>query len=231
MDRKEKSLVRIGGLGGILFLVILGFAVSFLWRTPFVRTQRMEEILIGIYSDRTSFFIAQTSFVVLCLLALLVFFALYMVLKKDDPGYAILGCAFGATSFIMLGVHSSMLLSSYLSLADQYVATPIVSRDAVVRVAEAILGHGLAGGILDGLLFLAYVFTIIAYVALGWGMMNSTVFRNGDAWFTLGLGVMLAILMIAYFTSPFGFVIYSTGFLLGAWFTLVGRRLYNLAKQ
>jgi hypothetical protein len=231
-----KGIYLTGGIAALLALVsgVVEIAISFLpgagslgsgaatvmdWfalyqRNPFIGMRNLG--LINIF---------LTSF------GLLIFIALYGAHRHVQPGSAalalILACIGAAVFF---GTNRSFAM---LTLSSQYaITTGEAERAALIAAGQSMLAVGQSHT--PGT-FLAFVCNEIASILMALVMLRGGVFHKAAGWVgMLGFGSLFVFEILSSFVlglSGTAMIFAMAGGLLSmAWYTLVARRLFQLAK-
>lgn len=227
---EEKSILRMGGLGGILSIILLiaYFAIVAYWssigsmlggpaenRLPTIQEVRMA------FPPVTSLALAAT------LLWIPFFFALYRLLTKVGPARALLGGTFGVLGAFLYATAWVVIMVVIPYLSDRHAAATAAETPMVLIAANTVieLTHSLQD--------LGILLVGLAFASLGWAMLVRPDIRKGYGWASLALGLVVAVS---------GFVLALTGgrgigqgFGIGgiamfALFALLGWKVYSLSR-
>ena len=237
-----KSLYRAGGVAalvaGVIFRRNLGVEISL-----FSAQKQPGDIIESftlLQNNRLLGLIYLNIFdLVNYVLLVVVFLALYVLLRRASPGIMAVAAALGLLGITVYCASNTAL--SMLSLSDQYAAaTTGAQRAALLAAGQALLAvnrftspgaHPGAGGYLS-LLLVAASGMMISVV-----MLRSTVFNRATAY----VGILASALDLAY-CFAFLFVpgldggllavsfIPAAGLFLMIWHILIGIRLYQLGR-
>lgn len=229
-DSRYKSLYKLGGAAALIVVALtLGETIGYIfypqpsavsdWFTLFQSNR-----IVGLFS----FWGLE---VPMYAMFALVFLALYVVLRKANPGLVVI-----ALTFALLGVGIFFATNnpfSMLSLSNRYAAaTTDAQRSALLAAGEAVLantGQRGVGGFNVGL-FLVSVAGLIASSV----MLQSNSFSRSIAY----VGILAHVLSLAEYlrqaltqSEIVAFlVILPYALCLVMWYVLVGRRLYQLGR-
>ena len=160
---------------------------------------------------------------------ILVFLALYIVLRKADAGLMIIAIAFALLgSGIFFATNNPF---SMLSLSDQYIHATTHEQKAMVLAAGQVLltntNQRAIGGFNMGLFLVS-----LAGLIVSWAMLRGKSFKRSIAYVgLLAHALSLADYLRQTLTSSPVFallVILPNALLLVIWYVLVGQRLYQL---
>lgn len=227
MDREEKRLLQVGGLGGVLAGVMLipAFVFMILSQRP-GGTGSVEQTLQDAITYRTSILVGFSLFFATSLLAIPLFLALYRNLREASLGYALLGTVLGVLSSTILAITVSVYALFSSGLANLYAsATTPDQKMVAVSLAQVIFYEN--ASLIGGLALVGTVFSGLALLVTGGAMRQSTTFHKGLGWMSIVFGVVFIILGSIGPIWP-GF--FFTQILLIFWFILVGLRVYRLSK-
>lgn len=224
-DRSWAKLYRIGSISAALYVLMIIVPVILLSVAPQPPLSGGTEVLQYIASNKLVYLVELICFVGLSLPALVVFFTLYLALKRVDKSYAALGVLIGVVSEILaLALNSSppSLNGTLLYLSDKYeAATATAQRDALAATAESFIAVSNAVSVV-GILTAAAI--LIISLAMLKGVFARSVAYIGILTGTVGMvsEALRDLIGPAYFVY---------GLLLPVWFILVGVRFYRLSKE
>jgi len=226
------SWKRLCQLGGITTLILLGYSLATMLLLVALGGQpaTAQAAFAMLQTNRLVGFLRLDGLTILVMpLYYLLFFSLYTVLKQSDgisAGLASLLVFAGLTLFI-----ATPSAFSWLSLSDKFAAvTDPAQKAQLLAAGEAILAsdlwHG-SGAILGGILLQTGAL-LISVVMLG-----SQAFGKLTAWLGLVMfGLDLAHLLVTFFFPAGGVILMAiAGTLYLAWFPLLARDFFRLAKK
>ncbi len=182
-----KTIVRIGGLSGIISGIFLLVALQRFSANRVLLTDTKEELLVWLGRNRSEFVITYSLVLSAALLAVPLLLALYRVLREKSPGFALVGAVSGVIAFTIFAVFVSLLLGTSLSMAEIFWRTPPADQRVVLMVAEALGEHGL----ILWLVPLALVYATGAFLLLGLAILIRTVLPKWSGWLSIILGVAI----------------------------------------
>jgi len=220
-DPSWRSLYRAGGISAILY-VILGIIVPVLLLIGSSDSRDMNgaALLQFIASNRTWWMVVQTLTLGASFLAIVVFVALYAVLKHLNKSYAAIGTITAIVCEILFIAFYPLTLG-LVYMSDQYVLATDTQRIALATASESLLAQNTVFNPFYDIVFVVSIL-IISVVMLK-GVFHKSVAYLGIA--TTAAAIICValwpILEIAYFWWWFVFMI---------WFIAVGWKLYKLGK-
>jgi hypothetical protein len=223
---QEKSVLRWGGLAGMLGSILFIFAMivvsvfvppdpaelaEWVMRFPDIRVIRIVEN--GIYLGAL-------------ILEIPLFLSLYFALRKTSLAPALFGSTFGILGLLSMIVSATPHVA-HVPLSDLYHATGGVPPADLATLA--ILWQA-TRGIFDAMLYIGFFVVPIGLFILGLGMFGTLDFGRGFSWTILALGVvgfMAAVFQMIYPSSIIGVGSYFA--CLISYFVL-GWKTYSLSK-
>jgi hypothetical protein len=182
-------------------------------------------VLEYIASNKAIYLVEFISFVGLSLPAMVVFLALYVVLKDLNRSYAVLGAVIGIASETMALAYNSSppsLNGGLLYLSDQYAAaTAEAQRASLATAAEGLIA-------VSNTVAAAGILTALGILFISMPMLRG-VFSRGVAY--LGIATGAIGIVCEALRDVIGPVYFIYGILLPAWFIAVGWKLYRLASS
>jgi hypothetical protein len=169
--------------------------------------------------------------IVMTLLGIPMFLALYIAHRNADPQYATLALV---TSFIGVAVfYATNRAFPMLDLSNQYAAATTDAQRAMLSAAgQSMLSVGESHT--PGT-FLGFFLSEVAGILISAVMLRSRVFNTLNAYFgILGFSLLLIFEICSSFVPSLSGVVLifamSGGLLSMAWYTLIARRLFQLAN-
>ena len=228
-DLKWKSLYKIGGISALLaaVLLLMEIIVFMIWPQPgnvidyFTLFQSNK--LIGLIDFYLLEFIAYILF-------LLMFLALYVVLKRCNESYMII-----SISLLILGVGIFLATNnsfSMLSLSNQYmVATTEAQKSIMLAAGQNMLvntGQRAFGGFNTGFLLISIAGIIASTV-----MLRSKNFGRNTAYlgilaFSISLAEYVRMILVPSELTLLLIIAILSGVFLMIWLVLVGRSLIKM---
>ncbi len=209
---EEKSVLRVGGLAGVLAGSIIVIAFIALLSSP--QVAGLEESLATWPENAALANVTLDLFLVGLLLFIPFLAVLYSSLREPSRLFARIGLGTGVLAVIVLifGLLGSIGAAEVLSRVYMEAATG--DRPVVVAIYGGFLslfGVGIAAG---------FLFAGLAFVAFGIAMRGSRDFGGGLAWLSVALGIIivlftflllafLAFIAVAVFALVLGWKVYS----------------------
>ncbi|MFQ6013511.1 MAG: DUF4386 family protein [Thermoplasmata archaeon] len=211
----DKSVLRVGGLAGILagVILIVGFITFFLAFPP----PDPEQALATFPEDRTLLTVATDLFLISLLLFLAFLAALYWSLREPSRVFARIGLGTGVLAAVMgiVALTGFMLATNTFSVL--YADAAASDRPVVVATYAAVFSLLDAGNIA------AFLFFGLAFAAFGLAMRGSQDFSDGLAWLSAVLGIII-ILFIFFNLFPVAIIAIFVFALLLGW------KVYSLSE-
>lgn len=221
MDKGEKRLLQIGGLGAILAPIVFLASVSVAQPTS-PQSGQMAQFLSQLVQNRTPVVIFSAGWVIFSLLTVPFFLALYRSMRQTGLGYALIGSVFGVISASSILVLFVLQSQASLTLADLYNTATAADKTTVVIVAEDI------NAALSPLFVVEFIVRVIAIFAIAAAMMGSTAFGKRYGWISVILGLTF-IALVPFFA--FGSIVFIVDALVYfAWLIIVGQKVYRLSR-
>ncbi len=226
------SWQRLCQLGGITALILLGYSLATMLLVVAFGGQpaTAQAAYAMLYANRLVGFLRLDGLTILVMpLYFPLFFSLYTVLKHKDAIFA------GLASLLVFAGLTLFLATpsafSWLALSDKFAAaTDNFMKAQLLAAGEAVLAsdlwHG-SGAILGGILLQTGAL-VISLVMLG-----SPAFGKLTAWLGIIMfGLDLAHLLVTFFFPAGGVILMAVaGTLYLAWFPLLARDFFRLAKK
>jgi hypothetical protein len=229
-DSAYKGLYKLGGVTALIVVVlILGEVIGHVF---YPQPNTINDWFTLFQSNRIIGFLDFWGLEVpMYAMYVMVFLALYVVLRKAEPGLMAI-----AMTFALLGIGIFLATNnpfSMLSLSNQYAAaTTDAQRSTLLAAGEAVLantGQRGVGGFNAGLFLVSVAGLIVSSV-----MFQSDYFSRSTAY----VGILAHALSLADYLrqalTPSAIVallvILPYTLFLVMWFALVGRRLYQLGR-
>ena len=209
---EEKSVLRVGGLAGVLagVVLIVGLIIFLLSPAPV----DLEEFL-AFFPDNSLSQTVSGDLLIGALLLILVFLAaLYRSLREPSRVFARIGLGSGVLAIVVGVVALLGFQSAAAAFAPLYEAAASSDRPLVVAA------YGVAVVLLRAVFTAAGLFLGLAFVAFGLAMRGSPAFGEGLAWLSVVLGGIIivshnpnllpvALIAIVVVALVFGWKVYS----------------------
>jgi hypothetical protein len=221
---QEKSVLRWGGLagllGGIIFILVFVIVALFVGMEP---VDPVSEV-VRFPEIRTARIVENSLYLVVLILWVIHFLALYRALRQTSLAPALFGSALGILGLVMLAAGALPHVAT-TPISDFYHAPGATPADQ----ATLVLLWQATMGIFDALLVVGLVFLPPGLIALGVAMLGSPAFGKGYGWLSVVLGVagILAASAELVTISPIG----AVGiFALIIFHLVLGWKLYSLSR-
>ncbi|MFN8486247.1 MAG: DUF4386 family protein [Caldilineaceae bacterium] len=219
-DLAWRSLYRVGGVSGLLFVVLNLIAIVLDLTTP-PPVSGGVATLEFIAAHRVSYSVEQVLWLAPGLFAALVFLALYPALKPLNQSYAALGAFIGAAAWALTLVIPTTTRGApaLVFLSDQYAATTDAAQRAIfATAAEALIAQNNTPNIVG-------VLTPVGILLLGL-VMRKGIFPKPVAYLSIVTGALGIVSEALRFALPAAYTVY--GLFLLSWFGVIGWKLYQL---
>ncbi|MBU4517731.1 MAG: DUF4386 domain-containing protein [Proteobacteria bacterium] len=222
---EERKVLRWGGLAGVLGGVLL--VVVFVIVGAFVGTFAGPDAEVAAYPDvRVARTFENGLYLLVLVLWVAHFIALYRALRKTSPAPALYGAGMGIISMVVLaaGALPHVVTAPISDLYHAPGATP-------EEQAGLVVAWQAAQGVIDALLIVGLVIAPIGLVLLGVAMARTPAFGRVLGRVTLGLGVAGAAAAVVALAIPDSPVAAVGIFALIAFQLVVGRRTFRLPTR
>lgn len=154
-------------------------------------------------------------------LLILVFLALYVVLRRASESLAVVGTAFGLIG--IAAYFASNTAFNMLSLSDQYAAATTDAQRSILLAAGQAMLATYTGTAFD----LSYILGSIAGLLVSVAMLRSPIFGRTAAY----LGILANVIGLGLFIPTIGIYLSLISVVpLWVWYILVGRSLLRLSR-
>jgi hypothetical protein len=221
----DSRVLRWGGLAGILgsvlFLivfVIVGVFVGADPTEPAGAVMRFPDIRAG----RT---VENGLYLVVLLLWVTHFLALYRALRGSSPAPGLFGSVLGIVGLVVLAA-GALPHAASLPISNLYHAPGTTPADQALL---ALVWQG-TQGIFNALLVTGLVILPIGVTLLGVGMLGSPAFGTGYSWASVGLGVVGLGAAVALLVDPLSFIAVVGAFAIIGFHLAVGWKVYRMSR-
>lgn len=222
---EERRVLRWGGLagilGGLVFILVFMIVGVFIGADPAEpagAVTRFPDIRAG----RT---VENGLYLVVLILWVAHFLALYRALRGTSLAPALFGSALGIVGLAVLAV-GALPHAANLALSNLYHAPGATAES---QATLALVWQG-SQGILNGQLVTGLVVLPFGLVALGMAMLQTPSFGRGYGLAGVGLGIVGAGAAVALLVDPLSFIAVIGMFALILFHLVVGWKLYRLSK-
>ena len=225
MIEQEKSVLRWGGLAGILGSIIFILAMVFVgvtigpdptdlagWVARFPDIHMLRVVENGIY-------------LVALLLEVPFFLGLFWALRKTNFAPALFGSALGIVGLVSMIVSATPHVA-HAPLSELYHAAGTTPE---AQVTLALMWQA-TWGIFNAPLYVGFFVVPTGLILLGVAIFNSPAFGKGFGWMSVVLGVIGFVAAILQMIDPASTIGAISYFSLIICFFVLGRKIYNLSK-
>ena len=222
---EEKSVLRWGGLAGILgtiiFIVVFVVVIVFVGADP----AQPEGELMRFPDIRAARTVEDGLYLVVLILWIVHFLALYRALRGTSLAPALFGSVLG---IVGLGVLATGALPHVATapISDLYHAPRATPEDQ----ATLVLVWQASQGIFDALFGVGLLLVPIGYIALGVAMLGAEVIGNGIGWVSVVLGVIGVVAACVLLVDPLSPIAFIGVLALIAFHLVLGWKLYSLSR-
>jgi hypothetical protein len=224
---QEKSVLRWGGLGGMLggILFILSWVVvlagpvgmedpadlaGWVTRFPDIKAARIVEN--GIY-------------LLALILEVPLFLALYRALRKTSLAPALFGSVLGIVGLVVMVVSTTPHVA-HAPLSDLYHAPGATPAD---QATLALLWQA-TWGIFDAMLYVGFFVVPIGLIALGVAMLGAPAFGKGFGGVSVVLGVVGLVAAVLQMVDPASMIGAGSFFAILIFYFVLGWKVYSLSR-
>jgi hypothetical protein len=224
---QEKSVLRWGGLAGILggILLILTWVVilagpvgmedpadlaGWVTRFPDIKAARVVENLI---------------YLVALIFEVSLFLALYRALRKTNLAPALFGSVLGILGLAIFMV-GALPHIAHASLSDLYHIPGATPED---QAALALMWQA-TWGIFDAILYVGFFVVPIGLITLGVAMFGTSAFGKGFGWLSVMLGVVGLVAAVLQMVDPSSMIGAGSYFACLIFYLVLGWKVYSLSR-
>lgn len=224
--KEEKSLLRWGGLagvlGGILFILVFVVVIVFVGTDLSPESEELVKRFPDIRAART---VENGLYLVVLILWVAHFLALYRALRETKRAFALFG---SVLSIVGLGVLAAGALPHIATnpISDLYHApgaTPEVQTTLVLMWQAT-------QGIFDALLLVGLVLLPIGLIALGGAMLGTPEFGKVFGGVSVGLGMIGVVAATVVLIDPLSPIVAVGIFALIIFNLILGWKIYTLSR-
>ena len=222
---QEKSVLQWGGLAGILgsitLIVVFGIVGVFVGLEP---VEPAREVMR--FPDvRTALIVGDSLYLVVLILWVIHFLALYRALRETSLTPALFGSVLGILGLVVLAA-DSLHGPWQKPISDLYHA-PGATLEAQ---ATLVLLWQVTGGIFNALLVTGLVLLPIGVIALGVAMFKAPAFGKGFGGLSVVLGVVGVVAASVLLVDPRSMVAIPGVFALIVFHLVLGWKVYSLSR-
>lgn len=223
---QEKSVLRWGGLAGILgsiiFILVFVIVIVLVGEEP-AELARWVERFPDIRAARTA---ENGGYLLVLILWVPHFLTLYVALWWTSLAPALFGSTLGILGLTVLAAGALIHVATD-PLSDIYHAPGATLAD---QAALALMWQA-TWGIFDALLGTGLAFVSVGLTMLGVAMFGSPAFGKGFAWFSLVIGVIGIVAVVVFLIDPDSLIVVLNIFGLIIFHFVLGWKLYNLSRS
>ena len=223
---EEKSVLRWGGLAGILGAII--FVLVFVVVIVFVGADpaQPEGELMRFPDIRAARTVEDGLYLVVLILWVAHFLALYRALRGASLAPALFGSVLGIVGLAVLAAGALPHVAT-APISDLYHAPRATPEDQ----ATLVLVWQASQGIFDALFGVGLLLVPIGYIALGVAMLGAEVIGNGIGWVSVVLGVIGVVAACVLLVDPLSPIAFIGVLALIAFHLVLGWKLYSLSRS
>jgi len=197
MLEQEKSVLRWGGLsgilGGIIMILVMVFVAVAIGEGP----DDLKEVVARFPDIHVLRVIENGVYLVGLLLEILLFLALFYALRKASLAPALFGSVLGIVGLVSMAISATPHVAHYpLSEIFQAAGTTAEAQESI-----AIMWQG-TWGVFNAPLYVGFFVVPLGLILVGVAMFSSPDFGKGYSWLSLVLGVMAFIAAILQMIDP-----------------------------
>jgi hypothetical protein len=198
-DPRWKDLYRLGAISSILMAVavLLAIVAYFIW--PYKGSfSSMENIFATLQADRLGGLISlDLSMLLIAPLNILVFLALYVVLKRVNESYALIALVVALIAIVL--VIQARPLAELTILSDKFAAAVSeIEKNQALAAGEALHAY------LDGTAWIMQtVFFMVAGLINSFLMLRTRLFSKATAW----IGIIISLIGLGFFLPVIGILL------------------------
>jgi len=221
----SKTLLQLGGIGGIIGGVFLAVAYGLLYPPHTCCTDEF-------FRELPQFFARWLIHEVLLIsgwaLTIPLFLSLYTSLKPASPRAALLCAVFGIFAAGIASVGLALGVPLQLALANVYAHAADADKATVITVAKAVQGSAAAG------LPLLFLSLPVAFLAVASGALRCAAFHKRQAWTSVILAAISIVAVpvsgiLMFLQVPFFYAIIIVPPIV--WFIFQGLSVYLISRQ
>jgi len=223
---QEKSILRWGGLGGILGGILFIFVMVFVAVAIGDGPNDLKEIVARFPNIHLLRVIENGVYLVALLLEILLFLGLFWALRKERLAPALFGSVLGIVGLVSMVISATPHVAHYpLSELFQATGTTPEAQETI-----ALMWQG-TWGVFDAPLYVGFFVVPLGLILLGVAMFAAPEFGKGISWMTVVIGALAfvaAILQMIDPASDIGAVSYLAPIVV---YFVLGMKLNKLSKE
>ena len=225
MIEQEKSVLRWGGLagilGGILFILSMIVAQVLIPPAPSDLTE-----LVARFPDVHILRVAENGLYLLGLvLGIPLFLTLLWTLRKTGLAPALFGSSLGIVGLISMAVSATPHVAHY-PISELYQTM------GAAPEAQATLGFmwEATWGVFNAPLYVGFLVGMIGFTLIGAAMLGSQTFSKGLSWMSVVLGAAGSVAAFLQMVDPASFIGVVPFFAYIIFYFVLGTKIYRLSK-
>jgi hypothetical protein len=222
---QEKSVLRWGGLAGILgsiiFILVFVIVIVFVGEDP-AELAGWVERFPDIRAARTA---ENGGYLLVLILWVPHFLALYVALRQTSLAPALFGSGLGILGLAVLAAGALPHVAT-APLSDLYHGPGVTPAD---QAALALMWQA-SWGIFDALLFAGLAIVAVGITALGVAMLGTPAFGKGVGWFSVVIGVLGLAAGVVLLIDPGSLIAVVNVLSLIVFHLVLGWKVYRLSK-
>jgi len=225
MIEQEKSVLRWGGLAGILGSIILVLVMVFVAVAIGSGPDDLNDVVARFPDIHMLRVIENGVYLVGLLLEILLFLALFYALRKDSLAPALFGSALGIVGLISMAISATPHVAHHpLSEIFQAAGTTAEAQEAI-----AIMWQG-TWGVFNAPLYVGFFVVPLGIILLGMAMFGASDFGKGLGWMSVVIGVLAFVAAISQMIDPAGDIGALSYIAPIIFYFVLGIKTYRLSK-
>ena len=222
---QEKSVLRWGGLAGILGSIILVLVMVFVAVAIGSGPDDLNDVVARFPDIHMLRVIENGVYLVGLLLEILLFLALFYALRKDSLAPALFGSALGIVGLISMAISATPHVAHHpLSEIFQAAGTTAEAQEAIT-----IMWQG-TWGVFNAPLYVGFFVVPLGIILLGMAMFGASDFGKGLGWMSVVIGVLAFVAAISQMIDPAGDIGALSYIAPIIFYFVLGIKTYRLSK-
>jgi len=225
MIEQEKSVLRWGGLagvlGGIIFILVMIFVAVAVGSDP----NDLKDVVARFPDIHMLRVIENGVYLVGLLLEILLFLAIFYALRKDSLAPALFGSALGIVGLVSMAISATPHVAHY-PLSEIFQAA---GATAEAQEAIAIMWQG-TWGVFNAPLYVGFFVVPLGLILLGVAMFGASNFGKGLGWMSVVIGVLALVAAIFQMIDPAGDIGALSYLAPIIFYFVLGIKIYRLSK-
>ena len=221
----EKSVLRWGGLAGILAFIVWIFEMPLYgFVDPFT-----PEGLMRFTDVRAALGMSTIFMMTITILSVVLALALYRALRGTNLAFALFGSVLGVIGYIVTSLGDASTFFAFASISDLYQAPAAT----VETQATAVLLWQTTQGITNTFFFVGSLFMVMYFIVLGMAMLRAPAFGSRFGWVSIVLGMIgvMGVIASLFVTGETGMQVMGISVFINIIFLpLFGWKVYRLSR-